>query len=430
MGFAPFRSSAEFGSAAYARSSEHDTRPARSGLSQPQSTKLLTFTTLYPNAAQPQHGTFVEMRLRKLLEGSAMKSVVVAPVPWFPFRHSRFGQYGKYAQAPREEQRYGITVLHPRYAVIPKFGMTLAPALLACGVAPTVRRLLTEGYDFELIDAHYFYPDGVAAILLGRLFNKPVVITARGSDLNLIASYRVPRKLIRWAAERAQHLVTVSEALKNKLLQLGIAAGKITVLRNGVDCSMFFPVDREQERAQLRLTGTVLLSVGNLIPEKGHDLAIRSLALLPGVKLLIAGGGPEAGALHRLAARLGLTDRVSFLGTLSQNDLRRFYGVADALVLASTREGWPNVLLESMACGTPVIASRVGAAPDLVTTPEAGRLLRERTPAALADTVRDLLARHPNRDETRRYAEQFSWDDTTRGQIALFRRVLSPTQHP
>src|SRR5688572_16062670 len=113
MGFAPFRSSAEFRSAAHSRSSEHDTRPTRSGLSQPQSTKLLTFTTLYPNAAQPQHGTFVEMRLRKLLEGSAMKSVVVAPVPWFPFQHSRFGQYGKYAQAPREEQRYGITVVHP-----------------------------------------------------------------------------------------------------------------------------------------------------------------------------------------------------------------------------------------------------------------------------------------------------------------------------
>lgn len=428
MGCAPFRSSAELGSAAHSPSSEYAARPAGGGLSQPHPIKLLTFTTLYPNAAQPQHGTFVEMRLRKLLEGSTAESVVVAPVPWFPFSHSRFRQYGKYAQAPREEHRHGTTILHPRYPAIPKIGMTLAPALLACGATPAVKRLLAGGYDFDLIDGHYFYPDGVAAILLGIFFNKPVVITARGSDLNLIAGYRVPRKLIRWSAKRAQHLITVSEALKEKLLQLGVAANKITVLRNGVDGSVFFPVDREQERAHLRLTGTVLLSVGNLIPEKGHDLAIRSLALLPGVTLLIAGGGPEARGLNRLAARLGLTDRVRFLGMLSHSDLRRFYGVADALVLASTREGWPNVLLESMACGTPVIASRVGAAPDLVTTPEAGRLLRERTPDAVAESVRDLLAKYPNRDATRRYAEQFSWDDTTRGQIALFRRVLSPMQ--
>jgi teichuronic acid biosynthesis glycosyltransferase TuaC len=419
MACAPVRSLAELGPL-------EGSNDSAAPLPQSRPIKLLTFTTLYPNAAQPQHGIFVETRLRKLLESGAAESVVVAPVPWFPSTHTRFGRYRKYAQAPQREQRRDITILHPRYPAIPKIGMTAAPFLLASGATPTIKRLLAGGYEFDLIDAHYFYPDGVAAILLGQLFNKPVVITARGSDLNLIAKYRLPRKLIQWAGRRARQLIAVSEALKDKLLQLGIAADRVTVLRNGVDSSLFFPVDRERERARLELTGTILLSVGNLIPGKGHDLVILSLALLSGVRLLIAGHGPEAGALNRLTARLGLVDRVKFLGTVTQNDLRRFYGVADALVLASVSEGWPNVLLESMACGTPVIATKVGAAPDLVTTPEAGRLLKERTPYAIAETVRDLLSQYPDRNATRRHAERFSWDEPIRNQIGLYRRVISP----
>ncbi|MDH5537210.1 MAG: glycosyltransferase, partial [Betaproteobacteria bacterium] len=171
--------------------------------------RILTFSTLYPNAARPSHGIFVETRLRHLVAGGWVDSRVVAPVPWFPSRNPRFGAYAVHASAPREEQRHGIQVLHPRYPVLPKIGMTLAPFLLAQSVKPVIERVLAQ-YPFDLIDAHYFYPDGVAAILLGRHFGKPVVITARGTDVNLIPRYRLPRAMIRWAARHAAGMITVA----------------------------------------------------------------------------------------------------------------------------------------------------------------------------------------------------------------------------
>jgi len=386
--------------------------------------KILTFSTLYPNAARSNHGIFVETRLRHLLASGLVESRVVAPVPWFPSRNARFGEYANHASAPCKELRHGIQVLHPRYALLPKIGMTLAPFLLAYSVKLVIERVLAQ-YPFDLIDAHYFYPDGVAAILLGRHFGKPVVITARGSDVNLIPRYQLPRAMIRWAARRAAGMITVSHALRDKLVELGVPAGRIEVLRNGVDLQLFRPVDREGWRRRLGLRRTTLLSVGNLLPLKGHDLAIQALRRFPEMDLIIIGRGPERAALGELARASGVSDRVTFAGVMAQEDLRHYYCAADALILASSREGWANVLLESMACGTPVVASNVGGTPEVVTAPEAGVLMAERTPEALAVAVRRLFEHYPDRSATRRYAEQFSWDATTAGQLELFGRILS-----
>lgn len=386
--------------------------------------KTLTFSTLYPSAVRPSHGIFVETQLRQQLASGRVESRVVAPVPWFPSDNPRFGEYAVYARVPREEVRHGIPVLHPRYLTFPKIGMTLAPFLLAQSVKPVIRRILAE-YPFDLIDAHYLYPDGVAAVLLGRWLRKPVVITALGTDVNLIPSYRLPRQMILWAVRHAVGVIAVARALKDKLVALGVPAGRIEVLRNGVDLQLFRPVERENWRRTLGFRRTTLLSVGNLVPLKGHDLAIRALRLLPETDLVIVGGGPEREPLEALARESGVADRVTLAGTMAQEKLRHYYAAADALVLASSREGWANVLLESMACGTPVIASNVGGTPEVVASPEAGVLMAERTPEALALAAKSLLARYPDRDATRRYAEGFSWAATTAGQLALFDRILS-----
>ncbi len=385
--------------------------------------KLLTFSTLYPSSVKPSHGIFVETRLRYLLASGEVESVVVAPVPWFPLKGERFGDYAKYARTPRDETRNGIRVLHPRFPLIPKLGMTSAPALLAAAALPTLRRLLREGYDFDVIDAHYFYPDGVAAAIIAKQLNKPFVITARGTDINLIPQYAMPRRMIRWAAKRAAKSITVCEALRSSMIALGIEADRIVTLRNGVDLERFQPVDRALQRERLGLQGFTLLSVGHLIARKAHELIIEALPLLPDVRLLIAGDGPERDNLTRLAQRLSVADRVTFLGSLPQTELRNYYGAVDALVLASSREGWANVLLESMACGTPVVASNVWGTPEVVAAPEAGVLMPERSAQGVAAGVEQLRAQYPDHAATRAYAERFSWKDTTQGQLELFRRI-------
>jgi len=386
--------------------------------------KLLTFSTLYPNAVKPSHGIFVETRLRYLLGSGKVSSKVVAPVPWFPSSNPRFGDYAGFSKVPRSETRSGIDVTHPRYLVIPKFGMTAAPWLLAQASKAEIGRIIDEGYDFDAIDAHYFYPDGVAAVMLGKYFNKPVVITARGTDINLIPQYALPRKQLMWAASNAAAAITVCNALRDEMIGLGLDGSKIVPLRNGVDLQRFQPADRGAARAKLGMEGFTLISVGLLDPRKAHDLTIGALPLLPDVKLLIAGTGPERKRLEAQAAQLGVTDRVTFLGAVPQTELKDYYNAADAMVLASSREGWANVLLESMACGTPVVASNVWGTPEVVAAPEAGVLMKERTSQGIADAVRALRASYPDHAATRRYAEGFSWDATTEGQLQLFARII------
>ena len=383
---------------------------------------VLSFTTLYPNAAQPVHGIFVENRLRRLAESGRIRLTVVAPVPWFPFASKRFGAYAAYANVPGHEVRHGIEVFHPRYKVIPKVGMNVAPALLYRGAREMVACLARER-GAQLIDAHYFYPDGVAAARLATDLNLPLCITARGTDLNLIPQFPVPRRQIEQAARRADALVTVCDALQQPLLEMGMDPGKITTLRNGVDLDQFRPQDRSAARKRWQVEGQVVLSVGGLVERKGHHLVIEALREFPGATLLIAGEGGERAALERRIAALGLAGRARLLGMVPQQDLPSLYGAADALVLASSREGWANVLLEAMACGTPVAATDVWGTAEVVAAPEAGVLIGERTVQAIAAGLRQLLAAPPDRAETRRYAEGFSWDATTEGQIGIFERL-------
>ena len=385
--------------------------------------RVLVFTTLYPNPEEPHHGVFVENRLRHALAVSGDTARVVAPVPWFPIRDPRFGSYAAQARVPRNDERYGIPIDHPRYPVLPKIGMSLAPYLLYIAVRGHLRSLLAAGETFDLLDAHYFYPDGVAAALLAREFSLPLVITGRGTDLNLIPRYRLPRRAIRWAAERANGLVTVCAALRDDLADVGVDPERVCVLRNGVDLAMFRRDQGARTRLRLGLEPPVLLSVGRLIPRKGHDLAIRALAALGRGSLYVVGEGPEEASLRMLAESFGVGERVVFVGRVPHDELSQFYSAADVLVLASSREGWPNVLLESMACGTPVAATNVNGTPEVVQAPEAGRVAAARTVDGLAEAIGDVLTLAPEPGDVRRYAEQFSWDATAEGQNALFTRV-------
>lgn len=387
--------------------------------------RLLVFTSLYPNAVQPRHGVFVEERLRHLVASGRVDATVVAPVPWFPFRHRRFGRYAVFAQVPPCEERHGIRILHPRYPVIPKLGMNIAPRLMYRALLPIVRKLIAGGDSFDLIDAHYFYPDGVAAAKLGMALQTPVVITARGSDVNVFPRYRSARRQITSAARNAEAIVAVSDALKRRLEGLGVPADEIATLRNGVDLERFHPLDRLSIRARFGLSGPIWLAVGHLVELKGVDVTLAALATVNDATLLVVGDGPEERRLRQLASKLGIDSRVRFVGAVRQAELPDYYNAADVLVLASRSEGMPNVVLESLACGTPVIAAPFDSAAELINAPEAGEIAESRTPGAIAAAWRRLERRRPERAATRRFAERLGWPRVVEAQCALYARVLS-----
>jgi glycosyltransferase involved in cell wall biosynthesis len=199
-------------------------------------------------------------------------------------------------------------------------------------------------------------------------------------------------------------------------------------MRNGVDLARVIPVRQEAARAELGLSGSPLLvSVGYLIERKGHHIAIDALARLlpthPQARLLIIGNGEEREKLRNLCQRLGVHDHVTFTGALPNEELYKWYSAADVMVLASSREGWANVLLESMACGTPVVAMRIWGTPEVVADDVAGRLVERRDGAAFASAINALLTTYPDRSQVRAYAEKFSWQSTTDAQVKLFSHI-------
>jgi teichuronic acid biosynthesis glycosyltransferase TuaC len=396
--------------------------------------RTLLFSTLFPSSVRPGHGIFVQTRLRELLATGAVDVQVVAPVPWFPSSNPRFGDYALHARTPKRETLQGVPVFHPRYLLPPKVGMTIAPLSMALGAAPVVRSILADGFDFDLIDAHYYYPDGVAAALLSRWFGKPLTVTARGSDINLIARYRAPRAMMKWAARRADASIGVSQALADAIGQWNIAPERLHVMRNGVDLERFKPLPQDESRARLGLRGSpLLISVGNLVPLKGHDLTIAAFASLlpdhPDAQLVLVGAGPERARLEAQVRALGLQGRVLLAGSVPNAELPLWFSAADVSVLSSSREGWANVLLESMACGTPVVATRRGGTPEVVTDEAAGRLVDVRDAEHIAAEIKALLRARPGRARVREHASRFGWQATSPAQLNLFRTIAQEASH-
>jgi teichuronic acid biosynthesis glycosyltransferase TuaC len=386
--------------------------------------RWITFASLYPNRAFPIRGVFVRERLRAVLRQRGGQAMVVAPAPWFPWRRG-FGSWSRWATVPARELDDGLRVFHPRYPYIPKLGILVHPLLVQLGVERLVRRLAPQA---ALIDAHFLYPDGVAAVRLGRQLNLPVVLTARGSDVNLLLQWAAPRAWIRAALWQAAAVTTVSEDLRRRLASAtGFPAEQIEVIPNGVDRSRFSPADQDAARKRLGLpaAGRILLTVGNLVPGKRFDLLLGALALLEPARrplLVCVGEGPDRAALEQRARADGLAAQVRFVGAQPHTSLPDWYRAADVVALATDREGLPNVLLEAIGCGRPVIASRVGGVPELVDD-EVGIVVEDNSPAAFAQALETLARRSLAPAAFERRAQAFSSELVGQRVGALFERV-------
>lgn len=392
----------------------------------PTKRRVLTFSSLYPSVARPRHGVFVETRLLNLIRDCPVDSRVIAPVPWFPFSGQRFGRYGQFAATPRSASRNGVPTTHPRYLMLPKLGVSFQPDAMARAVLGDIAALGRAGWVPEVIDSHYLYPDGVAAAIVARELGLPFVMTARGTDVNVLARLPGPGARILWAARQAAAVITVSSRLADSLRECGVEESKLTVLRNGVDIEVFRPIDPARARLRLALpAGRIAACVGNLVAEKGQALAIKMLVKLTELSLVIVGEGPLRAELAELSRTLGVEGRVRFLPNMAQRELADLYSAVDLLLVTSVREGWPNVVLEALACGTPVVALDVGAVREMLTEPRVGRIVASRDPEALARGVVELLQAPADRECIRRHAAAFDWRSVSLGQWAVFDRAVA-----
>lgn len=365
--------------------------------------RVLTLSTLYPDLGRPSFGVFVERQALALAAREGVEVEVVAPVglPVWPL--SRHPHYRARAGLPVKERRNGLPVHRPSFRIWPGLSGAGAARSLARAVLPLARALRCD-----VIDAEFFWPDGVAAMDLAEALGIPFSVKARGSDVHFWGRRPVVAAQMLEAARKAGGLLAVSAALKADMAALGMPEERIRVHYTGVDLDRFGPVDRESAKRGLGVAGPLIVAPGNLVPLKGHRLAVEALAQVPGATLLIAGEGPERPALEALIAALGLGSRARLLGSVAPDDMPRLLAAADLMVLPSEREGLANVWVESLAAGTPVLIADVGGAREVVDRPEAGRLVA-REAGAIAAAARDMLASPPDPAAVRRSAERFSW---------------------
>jgi teichuronic acid biosynthesis glycosyltransferase TuaC len=375
--------------------------------------RILTFTSLFPNANRPVFGLFVFQRISHLARRPGNLVRVVAPVPYFPsWIPSK--RWGLFAQIPDVEMIGDLETHHPRYPLLPGMLMPLHGLLMFLGCFLTVRRLHRQIH-FDCIDSHYVYPDGFAAVLLGKILGLPVAVTARGTDINVFPSFPSIRPMILWTLRQAAGIIAVSEALKNIMTNLGVPAKNIAVIPNGVDAERFGVLKRAEARHKLGLPlrMKIALSVGSLTDVKNHALLISAFAKVlqvrPEIRLYILGEGPLLDKLEELTRKLHMEEKVFLLGSRPNEELAAWFNAADVSCLSSSREGWPNVVMESLACGTPVVATRVGGVPEIIVSPELGVLV-EKELESLAAGLQFALSKDWDRNTLVQHAHARDWD--------------------
>lgn len=388
--------------------------------------KILVYTTLFPNHIQPGRGIFTKQRMFHFakLPGCAVK--VVAPIPYCP-SWSALGKWYQYSQIKKYEVIDGIEVYHPRYPLIPKVSMAVHGFSLFLASLSLVKRL-HQKFPFDLIDSHFIYPDGFAAILLGKAMNKPVVVSALGSDIHQFLSFRSIKPMIRYALNHADHVISVCDALRQEIITLGTNDDKTSVIPSGVDTERFYPIDKREARARLSIAADrkILLSVGALIPLKGFHFILDALPKLlqeaGSIHLYIIGEGYYRPSLEKKIENLRLGEYVTIVGQRPNSELGLWYSAADVFCLASFKEGWANVIMESLACGTPVVATRVGGTPEILNSPDIG-ILTDPTPESLQIGLQRALGMTWDRKQIRAYMENRTWSNIAQEIKAVFQTV-------
>lgn len=393
--------------------------------------RLIVFSSLFPNQAQPHAGLFIRERMFRV--GKVLPLVVVSPKPWFPGQGLiRLFHPGYRLSPERREDQQGVDVFFPRFFSLPKFLRSLDGWFMALGSYRTVRRL--KGQGFNIIDAHFGYPDGYAAVKLARWLDLPVSVTLRGTE---VPQSREPksRRRLQTVFSAADAVVAVADSLRRLAVELGLPETRGRVVGNGVDIVRFRAESRDIARERLGLSpeAKVLITVGGLVERKGFHRVIECIPQLLAEDidlhyLIVGGASPEGNmreALEQQVRELDLETRVHFLGPVKPDELTFPLSAADIFVLSTRNEGWANVILEAMACGLPVVATDVGGNREIIRSQDLGVIVPFGDHGALVDALARAIAKTWDRERIAGYARGNSWDLRIPVLVEMFQRLAN-----
>ena len=383
--------------------------------------RVLSLSTLFSNAAQPNLGLFVARSLLAARDaGADVTAIAARGVPPWPL--SRHPRYAALAALPEQDEWSGLTVHRPAFRHWPIVGAGRTVRAMTGAVLPLARRLHGER-PFDVVDAQFLFPDGPVARAVAEALGLPFSVKARGADIHHWGRQKATAAQVIAAGRMADGLLAVSAAMKADMVALGLPAERIAVHRTGLDRSLFAPGDRASARAEFGLTGPAIATVGALIERKNQNLVMGALPRLPGTTLLLAGEGPDRSSLEALAAERGVADRVRFLGPVANDRLPTLLNAVDVMVLPSASEGLANAWVESLACGTPIVISDAGGAAELLTAPAAGRIVA-RDPDAIAAAVLALREADTAAERVAEAAAGYSWEANGAVLVEHWRRLV------
>ena len=388
--------------------------------------KVLSICTVFPNPAEEELGLFVRNRLQHT--AALLPVRVVAPVPVIDYaaRGSRNGLI------PARRQDHDLDVYYPRW-LYPPHGSSINAFFLAGRLLPYLRRLRRQ-YPFQVIDAHFGFPEGIAAALLGAALGCPFTITLRGNE-TMHAASPGKRPWMRWAFRRAARIITVSESLRNFAMALGVGAARLRTIPNGIDGTVFFPRPHLETRTRLGMPvdRPVILSVGYLIERKGHHRVVRALGDLrrggSKAELWIVGGpgreGDFVAEIQSAVRQNGLERAVHFAGVLKPPVLAEYMSAVDVFCLASSREGWPNVVNEALACGVPAVSSDVGGVRDMIPSADYGLVVPASDQASLTVALGRALRIEWDRARIAAWGQSRSWTQVAAETATVLREAAA-----
>ena len=386
---------------------------------------ILTFTNLYPNPEQPDRGNFIAQMVHEI--GSEINSSVVCPLPWFPPVPVKISERSIFRKIPFHIKHAGEEIYYPKYLIIPKISGLFHAFIITARCYYLIKKLI-KSHKIDLIHAHWIYPDCVAAVWIAKKLSIPVIVSARGCDINLYKNSKTRKPQIKWTLEHADAITAVSESLRNTIINdFNIKADNVKTIRNGVDTTLFKKMNKTEARSSLclKLNLKYLIFIGPLDEVKGINYLINALNCLNktgGLDFitLIVGDGQERQTIENEIGQFKLHESIKLIGHKRHDEIPVWMNASDVLCLPSLREGVPNVIIESQACGLPVVATDVGGIPEIVNKKN-GILVPPRDVKALSKALSTAI----NRSDWNIYSSTpHTWKNCAKKYIELYDSVV------